>query len=125
MSVSRYCISLSFRHGARTPVFTTIPGLDEVQWDVCTDEALAALPPIAITHVNGGARPPLSRNVQRQVDHKLNGGTYAGQVDHKRNATQRRRSVSSSARGCGPAPDAPQRFHFVPHPRVPCHPAAL
>ena len=65
--------SIFFRHGARTPVFTTIPGLSSMgEWDVCTPQAVVALPHVVVFDLrDGGPRPPLSSGVQSQVDFAL------------------------------------------------------
>ena len=65
--------SVFFRHGARTPVFTTIPGLSSMgEWDVCTPEAVAVLPEVVVFDLrDGGPRPALSKGVQSQVDFAL------------------------------------------------------
>jgi hypothetical protein len=47
-----------FRHGARTPVFTKLPGLEHIEWNICSKAANDALPPVDVKHLNGGARPP-------------------------------------------------------------------
>jgi hypothetical protein len=47
-----------FRHGARTPVFTKLPGLDDIEWNICSKAANETLPPVDVKHLNGGARPP-------------------------------------------------------------------
>jgi hypothetical protein len=78
--------SVFFRHGARTPVFTSIPGLSSMgDWDVCTPEAVAPLPQVAVVDLrDGGPRPPLSRGVQAQVSFALPAppgfAAFAGQL---------------------------------------------
>lgn len=49
-----------FRHGARTTVFTELPGLEHMNWDICSKSANDALPPVDVKHMNGGERPDLS-----------------------------------------------------------------
>lgn len=69
-----------FRHGARTPVFTSIPGLSEINWSVTTDAAMDVLPQVAVVSADGGPRPPLSKGVAAQRNFYLPGGAYAGQL---------------------------------------------
>ena len=73
-----------FRHGARTPVFTNIPGLGDVAWPVCSREKAAALPSCVVTdHASPGRtgpRPPLASGVAKQVNFTLPGDCYAGQL---------------------------------------------
>jgi hypothetical protein len=82
-----------FRHGARTPVFTSIPGLMAMRWAVCSATAVAALPEVDVTHAAGGPRPELSKGVARQVACILPGGCYAGQVRRAKRACQRFKHV--------------------------------
>ena len=73
-----------FRHGARTPVFTSIPGLEDITWNVCTGAKTAELPAVNVTdHASPGGigpRPALAANVAKQVNYALPGGCYAGQL---------------------------------------------
>ena len=46
-----------FRHGARTPVFTSIPGLEDITWNVCSGAKNAELPAVNVTdHASPGGK---------------------------------------------------------------------
>ena len=77
-------VAVVFRHGARTPVFTHLPGLDDLEWNVCSPAKQSSLPTVEVfdhaSLAKNGPRPPLSSGVKKQVNHTLPGGSYAGQL---------------------------------------------
>mmetsp|Transcript_25575 Transcript_25575/g.33295 ORF Transcript_25575/g.33295 Transcript_25575/m.33295 type:complete len:426 (+) Transcript_25575:98-1375(+) len=73
-----------FRHGARTPVFIDIPGLEEMDWNICTEKMNNDLPRVEVRDIiTGGKRPPFTKSMQNQINFTLTGGggtCHAGQL---------------------------------------------